>query len=298
MLGRVSNPEALDVRTATALRAAIATEMLTRPMGHRGYWHVVRVLTRALHGTVELDLGPGSVAVDLSDPYWMRLVARGYSYELEVQQWLATPVGDAPDLIDVGANIGFWPAWYGARNPASSVVAVEPNPALTPLLEKNLAALPNPHVAICAAVAPDHSSPTATFHIDPARGRHADASLVHGHAARPTAIDVPVVTIDDILETHRRPGRAVVVKLDIEGMEAPVFESLGEPDDPGVTYIYEDHGRDQSCRPTAWLLANTMRRVFLLAPDAAPAPITSVEDLLDKKASSKVGYNLIAVAAK
>jgi hypothetical protein len=108
---------------------------------------------------------------------------------------------------------------------------------------------------------------------------------------------VPVLTIDDILDEHRRPHRNVVVKLDIEGLETPVLRSLRDPNDPSMTLLYEDHGRDRDCEPTTWLLANTSRKVFLLLPDLPPVPITSAESLRRLKKSAKIGYNLVAIGS-
>ena len=42
--------------------------------------------------------------------------------------------------VDVGANIGYTAAWLAMRRDVRHVIAVEPNPTLVPLLERNLGA--------------------------------------------------------------------------------------------------------------------------------------------------------------
>jgi len=62
-------------------------------------------------------------------------------------------LGDAVVLIDCGADIGLIGCRLTSELPAiSRVIALEPNPAAYPYLEKNLAALPADARAINAAV--------------------------------------------------------------------------------------------------------------------------------------------------
>lgn len=296
-LSRVSDSSGIGIAARCAIGLSVVSECLTRPVSHRGYWRIVRRLTGRLHGSVTLELEPGKLTVSLSDPYWMRMVASGYQYEPEVQDWLSRVTKDSTDLVDVGANIGFWPAWFGARNPGSRVVAVEPNTDLGALLRINTGRVQTETFVVECAVAPRSGSGTATFHVNRAAGLHANASLMGGMVGPDSheMVEVPIASLDSILTEYRRPGHDVIVKLDIEGLETAVLQSLRDPDDSELLFLYEDHGRDSSCEPTQWLLANTGRQVWLLVPNQSPIRIESSEMLSTLKSSPKIGYNLVAL---
>lgn len=244
-----------------------------------------------------LNLSPGTLHITLSDPYWMRMVGVGFHYEIEVQRWLSKLSRNSWDFVDVGANIGFWSVWFGTRNPESKVVAVEPNPEMLGLVRMNLEQLHNDVTAIWAAVAPPWIRQATELRVNSAPGYHANASLAESGQTTHTdsTFNVPVLTLDSLLEAECKADRRVVIKLDIEGFETSVLQSLYKPDDESIVFLYEDHGRDRRSEPTSWLLENTNRKIYLLRPDRDPIPITSPSELLQWKLSSKVGYNLIAL---
>ena len=64
-------------------------------------------------------------AFDLGDPYWARLLARGFVYEPEVERVLRA-FADAPyTFVDAGANLGYWSILVSSR--ASSGAKASPN---------------------------------------------------------------------------------------------------------------------------------------------------------------------------
>lgn len=101
--------------------------------------------------------------------------------------------------------------------------------------------------------------------------------------------------LDEILEGVRKPGRKVLVKLDIEGMETAVLASSNAVSAPSVAVIYEDHGADRECRPTAHLLAQEGRVVYLARPEKELVAINSILQLAAYKVNPKVGYNCVTV---
>lgn len=296
-LGRVASSPTLDRKSRLAISLITEAERATRPFKHRGYWHLVRYFCRHLRGEAVLNLAPGTLQVALADPYWMRLVGEGFHYEIEVQRWLSNLPTNSWDFVDVGANIGFWPVWYGNRNPESRIVVVEPNPEMHRLIRKNLEQLTNDVTVLRAAVAPPSVGPMTEFRVDPTPGYHANASLMRlsRETLGESAFNVPVLSLDSILRARHKVDRRVVVKLDIEGLETSVLKSMHDPDDESVALLYEDHGKDRSSEATAWLLEHTERKIYLLRSDSDPVPIRSARELLQWKASTKVGYNLIAL---
>ena len=258
---------------------------------------MVRQATQNLTGRICLDLNPGLFWVRLNDPYWMRLVSTRYNYELELQQWLTRlPVG-AFDLIDLGANIGFWPVWFGARNPTAQLSAIEPNPFLAADLRSNVNGLRNGLSVDPCAVVPRLAGDQVDLYVNTAAGFHADSSLnSEGNAGKADRIiRVPARTLDQLLTKYRRPNRPTIVKLDIEGMEIDVLKTSENLNDSSLIIVYEDHGSDRQCKATQWMLSQKQYSIYLLQVNKPPLQLHSTAQLLAHKKSRKVGYNVLAL---
>lgn len=116
--------------------------------------------------------------------------------------------------IDVGANVGYVAAWLAMRSDVRHVLAVEPNPRLVPLLQKNLGA--RGRVMHAAAT---RESGRREFPVD------LDNSSLSGFG-NPSGMEfqleqVPAVTLDEVV------GEAESVRLlkvDTEGHECDVLD--------------------------------------------------------------------------
>ncbi len=296
MQSRVAHPYELSPRGRGMITALIAAEWATRPANHRGYWHFAKWLGRGVPREVAVvSVGGGRIEFAMSDPYWARLIASGYEYEPEVAWVLSAVLNDGSDFIDVGANIGYWSVWVSQRLPQSRVLAVEPNPAIFGRLEADNALNGNRFEVLRSAVALGGTG--VAFQVPKGRGGHAAASvLADGQSAGES--DVVVVearTLDVILAGFRKDDRDALVKLDIEGLEAPVLESSEAIQDPSVAVLYEDHGADPDCRPTAYLLNRDERCTYFLRPDGGLEQVYSVAQLAELKQRPVVGYNCISV---
>ena len=126
---------------------------------------------------------------------------------------LARP-GDT--LLDIGANIGYVSACFLANVPDSSVVAVEPQPAVADLLRQNLARFGRSNI-IQAAIS-DHDGAGAIEECadNPGAGR-----LVNGGV---NSIPVDLWT-GARLFTSAKIAKLDLVKIDVEGHEEEVFAS-------------------------------------------------------------------------
>jgi len=128
-------------------------------------------------------------------------------------------------FVDVGANVGTHSVYACASTAFSRVVSIEPNPALLPLLEANLAihARGKPfRVLACGAHREAGELPLAFRHGNVGAGsfragRRADA--------RPT---VPVRALDEMLAEECASGEPVALWLDVESHEAEALRGASD----------------------------------------------------------------------
>jgi FkbM family methyltransferase len=124
--------------------------------------------------------------------------------------------GQCPLIIDCGAHVGLAGLWFRAAFPEAHLFCVEPSPANFAILQRNLGGLPGVtlfHGGI--------SGRPGRLRLTNMEGGMAGFRLAPGGAGGHD--EVAAITIDDILARTGAPG-ALVVKVDIEGGEAALFE--------------------------------------------------------------------------
>jgi FkbM family methyltransferase len=116
--------------------------------------------------------------------------------------------------IDCGADIGTLTALVAAQSRCiDEVIAIEPNPDVQDLLARNLALLPCPGRVVAAAVADFHGRGRLE-HFPTLRSDHS-RFLVPDEQG-----DIGVTRLDDL---DIRPGKALAIKIDVEGGELAVL---------------------------------------------------------------------------
>ena len=116
-------------------------------------------------------------------------------------------------LVDLGANIGMASVWLSRRYGVERVVAVEPIPANSAVLRKNLEANSISFEIVEAAVGPRRGEVSFTTDERPGEGHVVDDQN--------TGLVVPMVTMTDVLQ--HAPGPVALLKMDIEGGEGPLI---------------------------------------------------------------------------
>jgi len=132
-------------------------------------------------------------------------------------------------VVDVGANWGYF-TLMAARliGPAGRVLAIEPDPRMADLLERNLSlnGMTQVEVVHCAAGA-DRAMCCLEGYADGAENR--GVSRIRQDGAVPLGMRFPVHTtpIDALLDER---GVSVVdlIKIDVEGFEAEVLDGMAE----------------------------------------------------------------------
>lgn len=201
---------------------------LGRVLGAIPGWYMLLVEPRAggLAGTRRVVSPSGAVMqLDLGEfvqrKHWFR------SYERREIRYLHRWVRPGDVVVDVGANVGVLAVEAAhAAGPSGRVIAIEPVPGNVEVLRTNASLNPGLHIDVV---------PMAVGNADGVLGLGIDVlqrSLGNAGAYTAiggTAVDIDVVVpmrrlddvVDELLGTEQRIR---LLKVDVEGMEASVFE--------------------------------------------------------------------------
>jgi len=122
--------------------------------------------------------------------------------------------GRLPVIIDAGANVGAAAHWFSQQFPKSSVFAIEPDKDNARLCRKNVASLGNITV-VEGAIGGRHG----TVSVDPT-----DKSWTAQTHRVENGPGVTVYTVADIMRMAGADASLFIVKIDIEGFEADLFD--------------------------------------------------------------------------
>jgi FkbM family methyltransferase len=124
-------------------------------------------------------------------------------------------------VVDAGANVGLFAIWMARRMPTCRVVALEPFPENYAFLEENLRSATRGSVTAHPIALGGQSGESV---IVSGGGRSLDHRLVTGDA-RSAGSPVHVVSLKDLLRLADS-DRIALLKIDIEGSEYDVFDSM------------------------------------------------------------------------
>ncbi len=152
---------------------------------------------------------------------------RSGTNELPVQEAVADLLEPGATFFDVGSNVGFF-AVLAAREvgPAGAVHAFEPVPAIADDIAANAERNGLANVTVHAVAVSDTDGATASLMLaaHPGGATLSEADAPDDLTGR---IDVPVVTLDELVRTGTCPPPDVV-KIDVEGVEMQVLAGMSE----------------------------------------------------------------------
>ncbi len=247
------------------------------------YGRFARGLGRLFPATNAVYLAHGSeppFKIYLNDGYWTRFALFHTDYEPEVEKVLRAAAEHTDVFCDLGANKGYWSV--RAAPLFAQVHSVEASGETFELLRENIAGLTNIEAHKRAIFS--QSGQTLQFLNVPLS--HASARLAD--AAEGADESVETVSIDDLIA----PGTAALVKLDVEGAEIAAFEGGARAMRDGSVFIYEDHGNDPDCLPSAHVLNDAENSVYSISD--RPERLHDVAEIRALKTDRFKGYNFLA----
>ena len=269
-------------------------DLILSPVGHYRIGSVVKLLSIVFRRpktsvVATLDTG-GRFIFPVYDISWGSVVYGARPYEAEVE-WLfrqLTPINFV--FLDGGANFGFWSAWISGHLPAgqAKIYAVEPSPTCLPFLNKTAEESRGKIKVIPKAI---HSMDGATlsFAVD---DNHVASKVVSKVEVGERRITVRTTTIDAIIRDHELMDELILIKLDVEGQEVNAMQGGSVTAELDALFLYEDHGLDDQCAPTEYMLANGFA-VFSFDGNRI-VHINSVECVREKKVDKRKGYNFLS----
>jgi FkbM family methyltransferase len=129
-------------------------------------------------------------------------------------------MGDHPTIVDVGANIGLASLYFYRRYPRATILAVEADPDVFPLLDRNLRRNLAGAAVSTAHLAAHSGTGSVRLFRQPAKPGRLTNSTDAGRGG-PVGVDVPAGPLSQLIE-----GPVDLLKMDIEGGEHDVVAEL------------------------------------------------------------------------
>ena len=176
--------------------------------------------------SARIAVGPHVAHLNLDDPRMLQ-VPNELLYDSAEIECLRHFVHAGDTFLDVGANHGA----FSIRSapivgPTGLVVAVEPQPRMSVLVERSLSEISGLKFQL-HAIACGEKDDTITFYIP--RGSSGSAGRFAAYSAQTahTEVQVPMKRFDDAVDWRKFPGE-VFLKLDIEGSELAFLTGAAE----------------------------------------------------------------------
>ena len=187
-------------------------------------------LSENLVGDVVLSLPAfsGTFAVSAKSDLFRRVTING-EYESDMAALVRSHIAPDRDVIDVGANVGFYSVMAAQLLDQGRVLAVEPNPEAYRRLVANLARNRlTEKVTIFHGLASDSVGQATLHHIEGMEEYSSMGQIVHASVSGKTARTTSSVahTVDGLVAAHGlNPG---FMKIDVEGADMLVLSGAIE----------------------------------------------------------------------
>ena len=177
------------------------------------YSHINKLLPKEIDfGEAKLHVDESSVSTYRKEEYWRMFHS---SFLVKVRDYMAPDV-----VVDVGANVGFMTLRFARAFPDSTVIAVEPNPHLIGVIQRNCEENGLGNVKVVNAAVGDVVEDAVELQVNLAMSVD---SRVKGLTGNFETVSVPQTTVDQILEDEGVTSGSVFVKVDTQGYEDKVL---------------------------------------------------------------------------
>lgn len=175
--------------------------------------------------------------LDLDEYVQRRIYYR--AHEIPDARWVRRMLRPGDQMLDIGANVGFFTLIGAAAvGPSGHVIALEPVPGNADILEANVRLNGLSTVTVHREAAGDHSG-EISLGLDHPDDPESGASGHYTEGGGRDALRVPVRTVDEVLAGM--PRRLRLVKVDVEGAEPRVLAGMSATleEDPPDAFILE-----------------------------------------------------------
>ncbi|MGH2549290.1 MAG: FkbM family methyltransferase, partial [Thermomicrobiales bacterium] len=220
----------------------------------------------------------------LGDHYWHG-VFLGRVYE-PVVDWLFRRIKDVPyTLIDCGANMGYWSVRVSGKEFGTHLaVAIEASKTNFALLENNARANSERFTSVHRAIS-DQSGKTLKLFGKMHFGRSLNPDWHKGASVH--AEEVETITIDDVAERFLPAnGQPIVIKLDVEGVEAAAMQGGRKTIEAGALLVYEDHEKELDHPASSHLLKMGDMEIWHLGRDMKLSRVQNLDQVAQAKKSA------------
>ncbi len=165
----------------------------------------------------------GIFSIDRRSDIFKRIVIDGH-YEPDLVRYCRKYLVDNRDVLDIGANVGFYTVMFAKNIQGRRVLAVEPTKNALMHLRKNIALNQvEDKVLVFEGVVADKTA-KVTMQVIPGKEEYSSLGVMeHPSIVKEPHIseEVDSITIDDLVDRfHLDPG---FIKVDVEGSEHVVF---------------------------------------------------------------------------
>lgn len=212
---------------------------LTGPILARRWWRarkrqaldeaLARFTERAVGDIVmRVDDFEGHFAISPRSHLFRRLFLEG-EYEPDLAQVFVEHIDPSRDVIDVGANVGFFSILAARHLSAGRVLSIEPTEAAFARLSRNVSSNDEDQKVILHRGLVSDSQGTNAIHVIPGMEEYSSIGALHPAAREVYATEQHMVAsdrLDDLVAHHGlNPG---LIKVDVEGAEGLVFRGATE----------------------------------------------------------------------
>jgi FkbM family methyltransferase len=285
--------EGANLWERTAALALATGSKISSHFSHRGYNGCANLLRKTLpERDIAIKLNSDATfAFPYGDGYWSKLLNRSFCYENELEVLFQDSVGVDYELLDCGANYGYWSvlvssAPYGSHK----AIAIEPSSQNFAKLRNNAEINGNRFDVMKCAIGAHGGTARLSG------SKHEALSIAGGGDGGEV---VKVIALDDLLDDGKVSASGkYLIKLDVEGVEIEAIKGGTRLLQADSVLLCEEHGNDPHHTVSRYILEQTPLKLIVYDPRSNRLETVTELSILDRiKVSAHVGYNVFGTAS-
>ena len=287
--GKITNAGLIEHLGLFALKSAAT---MTRPIHYVGYSKAAKLVKTFLPSKrlIQTNLFADTVfEYPYADGYWSRLINNSDVYSADMEDFLMAIRDVDYVFIDCGANYGYFSAIItGDAYGNKPSIAIEADPGTFETLKKTARLNGDRFEARHNAVFSKSGEMVNIY-----GEKHEARSILDDHGNRADG-NVETVALNDLQPWIKKQKKnAIVLKLDVEGVEIDAMKGAEDLLDQNLLVVFEDHASDKTHEISRYFMETLGMRVFRSEKNGC-REISSLDDVAKIKTNPRVGYDFIA----